>query len=341
MARSFKMISRLLPIMFTLVITQVNAYGSSSRKPKQDNNHSPCCSPGCRLSPYCGPHCLPEPYCQEVNVRGELLYMTASLGGLEAVFGTTSVATSVAGDVTTTSVTEIDKDPDWQWRPGFRVGVDYAFTCFVVEADWTHYVGHAKFGQHGQHGHWKITYDAIDLLFGRRFPIARCFYFKPFIGVRGLLVHQSLKSDLKAQFTSAAGSTTVITAINDKERFWGVAPEIGVEADWYMGWNWSLYASFDVVSYYGRVKTRSHKKDTFTSTIRVSDGTNKRCFNTIGTDGSIGVRWDKAWPVASEVLLTIKLGVEQHRIYDFSNLGSDGNLSLDGANLALSLGYRY
>jgi len=61
----------------------------------------------------------------------------------------------------------------------------------------------------------------------------------------------------------------------------------------------------------------------------------------IGTDGSIGFRWDKAWPVASEVLLTFKIGVEQHRIYDFSELGSDGTLSLAGANLATSLGYRF
>ncbi len=120
-----------------------------------------------------------------------------------------------------------------------------------------------------------------------------------------------------------------------------MGPEFGVEADWYMGCNWSLYGSFDVVSYYGHVKTDIDNIDTFTSTVSVSDGIIRRDFNVIGTDASIGIRYDRAWPVASEVLLTIKLGVEQHRIYDFSNLGSDGTLSLDGANLAASIGYRF
>jgi hypothetical protein len=96
----------------------------------------------------------------------------------------------------TTTVTETDKHPQWTWRPGYRVGIDYAFGCFMLEADYMHYNGHATFHKHGQHGHWNISYDAIDLLFARRMNVAPCFLFKPFIGVRGLLVHQRLKSHL-------------------------------------------------------------------------------------------------------------------------------------------------
>ncbi len=306
-----------------------------------DRGPSPCCAPVCRLSPYCGPNCIPAPYCRELNVRGELLYWVASLGGLEAAFGNTTIATSVAGGITTTTVTESDKEPNWQWRPGFRVGADYAFTCFDLEADWTHYIGRAHYNKNGQHGGWKIKYDAIDLLFGRRCCVAPCFYFKPFIGVRGALIHQKLNSHLETLFTALIGNSTVTTDKNDKERFWGVGPELGVEADWYLGCNWSIYASFDFVTYYGQVKTTVSNTDTFTSTVSISNGTIRHRFNCIATDGSIGIRWDKAWPVASEVLLTFKLGVEQHRIYDFSNLGSDGTLSMDGANFAASLGYRY
>lgn len=302
---------------------------------------SPCCGPRCLPSVYSGPNCIPAPYCNELNITGELLYWTASLGGLETVFGSTAIATSVAAGITTTTVTETDKDPVWHWRPGFRVGIDYAFGCFLLEADYTHYKGHASFHEHGQHGHWNITYDTIDLIFGRRLNVAPCFLFKPFIGVRGLLVHQRLKSHLDTHFSALIGNNTVTTFKNDKERTWGVGPELGVEADWYMGCKWSMYGSFDVVLYYGHANTRIHNTDTFTSTVSVSNGRNRRSFNAIGTDASFGIRWDQAWSVASEVLLTIKLGVEQHRIYDFSNLGTDGTLSLDGANLALSIGYRY
>lgn len=293
----------------------------------------------CRPSPYYGVNCLPEPCCNEINVRGELLYWTAQLGGLQSAFGSTAINTTVAGGITTTTVKEIDKKPDWEWRPGFRIGADYGFSCFVLEADWTHYMGHATFHEHGQHGGWRIKYDTIDLLLGRRFSIAPCFYFKPFVGVRGARIRQTLKSHLKTQFTSIIGNNTVFTDKDDKEKFWGIGPELGLEANWYIARGFGLYASFDFVTYYGQVRTKIRNTDTFTSTVSKSRGQIRRSFNTIATDGSFGLRWDKSWPVGSELLLTIKLGVEQHRIYDFSDLGSDGTLSMDGANLALSIGY--
>jgi hypothetical protein len=302
---------------------------------------SPCCAPMCRASPYSGVNCIPAPYCQEVNIRGELLYWRAELGGLQSAFGTTTIDTTVAGGITTTTVTEKDVEPDWKWRPGFRIGADYAFSCFDLEADWTHYVGRATFHEDGQHGNWKIRYDTIDLLFGRRFSIAPCFYFKPFVGVRGARIRQTLKSNLETHFTSIIGDNTVSTVKNDKEKFWGIGPELGLEADWYIACNFSLYGSVDVVSYYGQVRAKVRNTDTFTSTVSDGNGTIRRSFNTIATDAFFGIRWDKAWPVASEVLLTIKLGLEQHRIYDFSDLGSDGTLSMDGANLAASIGYRW
>ncbi len=141
-------------------------------EPVRSKCPSPCCGAKCLPSPYSGPNCIPAPYCDEFNVRGELLFWTAQLGGLETAFGSTKIATSVAGGITTTTVTETDKNPTWTWRPGFRVGIDYAFACFIVEADWTHYKGHATFHEKGQHGHWNINYDTIDLLFGRRFSSA-------------------------------------------------------------------------------------------------------------------------------------------------------------------------
>ncbi len=321
--------------------SHISDVAAATPPPNREKPKSLCCPPNCSPSQYAGPNCITSCHCKEINFRGEALYWVSSLGGLEAAFGTTKIATTVASGITTTTVTETDKAPDWKWRPGYRVGADFGFSCFVLEADWTHYKGHASFHKEGQNGSWNLKYDAIDLLFGRRCSVAPCFYFKPFLGVRGTRIHQTLKSNLETLFTSIIGNNTIPTVKNDKERFWGIGPELGVEADWHMGWNWSLYGSFDVVTYYGSIHTTTHNTDTFTTTISQSDGKISRPFRSIATDASFGLRWDKAWPVASEVLLTVKLGVEQHRIYDFSNLGSDGTLSMDGANLAASIGYRY
>lgn len=279
------------------------------------------------------------------SVDAELLYWRAELCGLESAFGDTTIATTVdANAVTTTTVKESDKEPHSKWGPGFRVGADLTFNYVDLELDWTHYDGRAKFNEGAQHGNWKIKYDTIDLTVGRRFCMGSCFYVKPFIGVRAIKVHQKLKSHLETLFTSPLiGNNTVFTDKDDKEDFWGVGPEIGFDADWNIGCNFSLYGSFDVVTYYGDVKGKNFDKDIFTQTVSVCDGKKKHCFNNIATDLALGIRWDSLCNCfcGCNVDFMLKLGLEQHRIYDFSDLGSDGTLSLDGGVFAAGMSIAY
>jgi len=281
----------------------------------------------------------------KIGFYGELLYWRPELCGLESAFGDTTISTTVSESaITTTTVTEKDKEPHSKWNTGYRVGADVIFNCFDIELQWTHFDGHAKFSENTQFGKWKIKYDAIDLTFGRYFNAASCIYLKPFIGVRGLRVHQKLKSHLETLFTSSLiGNNTVLTDKDDKEDFRGVGPQIGLYADWYLGCNFSIYGSFAVVSYYGEVKGKNHDTDTFTSTVSVCDGKRDSCFNNIGTDLALGVRWETRSTCfcGCDVNLMLKLGVEQHRIYDFSDLGSDGNLSLDGGVFAAGVNFSY
>ncbi len=298
---------------------------------------------GCNPSP-CKPAEVCNPPCCEYtafSIDAELLYWRPELRGLEAAFGNTTIATVVNSPTfTTTTITETDVQPHSKWSPGWRVGADFEFACcFDIEADWTHFQGHATRSSGEQHGRWNITYNVVDLTLGRLCYTAPSFYFKPFIGVRGAWIHQTLKSHLTTLVTSAVGSATTLTYMNDKERFWGVGPELGLEANWCMGCNFSLYAMVDVVSYYGDIKTKHNDTDTFTRTATVSNITSKDWFNDIGTDGSFGLRYDQLWTQCDySVTLMLKLGIEQHRIYDFSNLGSDGTLSLDGGIFAVGLG---
>ncbi len=307
---------------------------------------------GCNPSPckpeYCQPECVSECECDtndnEFNIYGELLYWTPSLRGLQSAFGNTSIATVAnTPTFTTTTITESDVKPHSKWSPGWRVGADFVFGCCLdLAADWTHFDGHASHKSGGQHGRWNIKYDVIDLTLGSFWYTSPCFYFKPFIGVRGAIIHQTLTSHLETLVTSSAGSNITLTDMNDKENFWGVGPELGIEANWCIGWNLSLYAMFDVVTYYGNVKATNHDTDTFTRTANVTNATSKDWFNNIGTDGAVGIRWDTIWyQCGYDITCMLKLGLEQHRIYDFSNLGSDGTLSLDGGVFAAGVGVRF
>ena len=275
--------------------------------------------------------------------KAELLYWRPELCGLESAFGDTTISTSVNNGFVTTTINESDKKPHNKWNTGFRIGAEYDFDCFEIEVDWTHFDGHSKFNKSGQHGHWNIDYDVVDLTFGRDFWVGSCFYIKPFIGIRGARIHQKLISHLETLFTSTLIGNNIVTSFkHNTEKFSGVGPQIGVEADWAIGCNFRIYSAFDVVTYYGNVKNKSLETDTFTTTISISNGRAKRCFNSIGTDFTLGIRWDKSWTCSCyEMDLMLKLGLEQHRIYDFSNLGSDGTLSLDGGVFGAGIGFHY
>lgn len=278
------------------------------------------------------------------SFNAELLYWRPELCGLEGAFGTTTISTTVdTNAITTTTITESDKEPTSKWDAGFRIGVGSIFDGFDLHVDWTHFNGSAKFSEGSQFGDWKIKYDTIDLTLSRGFDMTHCFNLRPFIGIRGAKIHQRLKSHLETLFTSPLiGNNTVFTDKDDKEDFKGIGPRIGLRADWELGCNFSLYGSFAVVSYYGDVKSKNFDVDTFTSTVSVCNGERKHCFDNLATDMEFGICWETSSCFCDyDLHLGLKLGVEQHRIYDFSELGSDGNLTLDGGVFAADLTFHY
>lgn len=309
--------------LFIAVTSQVNGMDPST-----------CCESSC---------CDTE--ANRLSVYGGVLYWQPELCGLEGAFGDTTIATSVGDDaITTTTVFETDKEPHYKWDVGYRVGAEAEFNCFDIDLYYTHFDGNANFRDGAQFGNWKIKYDTIDLTFGRYFSVWSCFDFKPYIGLRAIKVHQKLNSHLETLFTSPLiGDNIVFTDKHDKEDFRGIGPQIGIKADWYIGCNFSLYGSFAFLTYYGEVDGKNFDVDTFTTTVSVCDGKIKRCFSNLATDGELGLRWATSSNCfcGCDVNFMLKLGVEQHRIYDFSNLGSDGNLSLYGGVFAAGIGFDY
>lgn len=286
----------------------------------------------------CEPICCKTP-AYEFNISGELLYWKPELCGLEGAFGNTTIGTTLDANANiVTSINETDEEPHAKWNEGYRVGAGVSLNGFEVDLKWTHYNGHAKFRDANQFGKWRIKYRAIDLTLGHSF-CASSFYLKPFIGVRFVEIRQKLTAHLETFFTSLIGNNTIFTDKNDKENFCGAAPQIGIDAEWYLGCNLSLYGSFAFLTYYGDVKGKNFDVDTFTRTISICNGKKKRCFSNLATDGTLGIRFDSTSNryCGCDIDFMLKLGMEQNRIYDFSELGSDGNFSLYGGVFAAGL----
>ncbi|MFA6916848.1 MAG: Lpg1974 family pore-forming outer membrane protein [Parachlamydiales bacterium] len=279
-----------------------------------------------------------------ISFEADLLLWRPQLCGLESAFGNTSIDTFLdANGITTTTIRESHRKPHSKWNAGFRIAADVAMNDFDLEAKWTHFKGHANYSADEQSGRWKIRYDVIDLTLGHQFCMSSCFNVRPYIGLRAARIHQSLKSHLETTLTSSiTGNSIAFTDMDDKEDFWGVGPQIGLGANWNIGCDLSLYGDLAVVSYYGDVKGRNRNTDTVLTSVDICNGRNDHCFNNIGTDAEIGIRWDKSSSCSCGCInYMVKLGLEQHRIYDFSYLGSDGNLTLDGAVIGAGISFNY
>lgn len=331
-------------VVFTSVLLlTTSAYGNNQEKSVCPSSCEKSC---CNIPKYFNP-CRDKKF-GEFIVKADFLYWQSELRGLDGAFGTTSliVDNSTPG-IEKTTLTEFDRKPDFEWRPGFKVGAYFLAHCFNMDLFWTHIHGHADYHKHDQHGKWKLRYDTIDLNFGYNFFPCCHFLIKPFIGVRGANIHQMLNSHLTAltqRPTEEGTENTIVTSnLHDKEEFFGIGPQVGVEGDWYLGKNFSLYGIVDWVTYYGNTNCDYDDTDSFTATLNIYNWNKRESFNCIGFDGVVGLRWDMHYDCCCKCCIhySIKLGVEEHRICDFSNLGSDGALSLAGGFAEASIGIHF
>jgi hypothetical protein len=305
-----------------------------------ENNHANSC-------------CKPELYndrCCDVNtellIKGEFLYWQGKLCGLEGAFGNTSVNISnTTPTLEITTLTELDQKPNFRWEPGFKVGAELWINCLNLELNWIDFHGRAHYQKGSQHGNWKLKYDTLDFTIGYDFYPCSRFLVKPMIGARAAWIHQTLRSHLETLTArptdSGIQNTLVMSDLDDHEDFRGVGPQVGVEADWYLGKDFSLYAMVDLITYYGYTHCDYDNVDSFTATLNISNWNKQKSFCCIGTDGEIGIRWDKYLLHACSMHLMLKLGAEQHHIFDFSDLGSDGSLNLAGGVFEAGLGYPF
>jgi hypothetical protein len=308
-------------------------YGSASEY--DANTYGDCCD-------YNQDRCCDQVALPGWFIEAEYLYFRSSLCGLEPVFGETTIDIGTALPPTTV-ITERHREPHWEWDSGYRVGIGYSFGgCdnYDIQLYWTHINGRAHHRRSGDRGHWKLEYDVVDLTFGQRYQMCK-FMVRPFVGVRFARIHQKLRSDLETTVTEGTLTSTLFEEIRQREHFDAVAPEVGVNTLWNFCGCWSVYGDFAFAPYYGHVHARSERTSTLPVAVTVRNLRAKRCFNSVATDSAFGIKWDTVFSGCgcSNMTFGLKLGIEAHRIYDFSDLGSDGTLTMVGGTVSAVLGF--
>lgn len=217
------------------------------------------------------------------------------------------------------------RDLHYKWDPGYRVGACYEFASgeWDVAASWTHF--HSKANGSG-HRKWTINLDVVDVTTGYEPECGLCFDIRPFLGVRGAKIDQKLHSGHRR------GSHK-----HFKEEFEGIGPLLGLGLDWEIGCNFSLYVKASAAWLYGNFHVKTFESTELVHARNVCKLRKHLDANIAAGDAEIGLRWETCFCKTKRFFL--QLGLEHHRYFNFNRIGCYGDLSFDGANVGLGIGF--
>ncbi len=283
--------------------------------------------------------------CQPLRGHGfigaDLLYWRAFQDGLDICIPT-DVSDTVLSDGRIISTFEgRGKDLNFEWNPGFRIGAGYEFACsnWDVGALWTHFNSKAHRSLCNENRlRWHINLDVIDLLVAYQSDFNSCFSLRPYFGIRLARIDQKLRLGELIDSRTFARESEDLFGTDNKQKFKGVGPLIGLEVDLQVACGFSFYVNGDVSWLYGSNHVRLTNS---TATIDVFDFCNikNKTNSTLMTaDASFGIRWQRCFCADKQFVL--QLGYEHHRYFDFSRIGGKCcDLSFDGLSLGVGIGF--
>lgn len=304
---------------------------------------------------YQGSGCCPEPVCCEdmcgrFFVRGDLLYFVPHQTGLELDFGTASISQSVTDGVQTTNSTEYDTDPGFKWNPGYRIAAGYVDEAskWGLGAIWTHYQSSAsRSNQEDEstfnHGKWRVKWDQIDVVVAYDAHPTPSFNVKPFVGVRGARIHQSLNAVLVTDLTLSPPPTTPTSTrtFDDSQNYRAIGPVFGFESDFEVGCGFGFYGTAAASVLYGKTKVSYDDSDIFTAPVSKNFyNLDRRHVDSVdcNIDLALGLRWHTRF--CDDFELDLRLGAEHHQFFNQGRLGvSHDDLSFDGGVFSVELSY--
>lgn len=290
------------------------------------------------------PACCPSPCNNHFFVRGDVLYWTPRITGLELNFGTSEIAESFV-DCTQILVTkENDRDPHFKWDAGYRAGLGYETDKWISEVLWTHFDGNGDRRSHHSFSHGKATikFDQVDLALAYNYDISCGLTLRPFVGVRGTRIHEHLESILVTKLALVGNPDALETRrLNDQQKYLGVGPLFGLEGNWDIACGFGLYGTIAGSLLYGNYEVTFDDFDFFSSPIsKQIYSFNKRHLHAFdyNLDLGVGINWHKTFGKRFE--LNMKLGFEQHQYFNLNRISvGRGDVSFTGLVFAIELGF--
>jgi len=175
---------------------------------------------------------------------------------------------------------------------------------------------------------WKMQYNVIDLEFGRKYWLSRCFTLRPYGGLRGGWVKTTFNttstrdlSDLESIVGIADANYSV--DVNFTNRFWGVGLIGGLQPNWHFCSNFILFSNLEGGLLWGEFERK--RSENYSATVRAPEtSTQPSALSTWSSSSSdrfyqmypvldfaIGFRWEENW-CCDRYKTALDIGWEHH-----------------------------
>lgn len=178
---------------------------------------------------------------------------------------------------------------------------------------------------------WRLTFNQLDLDFGREFYVACDVTLRPYFGVRGLETNERLQLFYKDDVLR--GSSSIAATMDGKSHFRGVGAKGGFDTTITLVDGFDLWGSFSgsIIWGYSRIrqafnedvvfgllngKSNAHQPKLNEELTIINHTSHSHQATVFNLDLGMGLRWNQ-WMNNGRSLLSFKFGWEQHL---FSNL---------------------
>ncbi|MES2122329.1 MAG: Lpg1974 family pore-forming outer membrane protein [Chlamydiota bacterium] len=228
------------------------------------------------------------------------------------------------------------KNFDFDWNVGFRVAAGYnvPHDGWDLSLTWLRFYtnGHSRTHAHSNqaifptrvhprdpvvaggtctkaHAHWKLHLNQLDLDMGREFFVSKWLTIRPHFGLRSDWINQKAKIDYD-------NFTTGDVEVEQKDRWWGIGLEGGIDTQWGLGGGWSIFGDLGAAILYGFHKMHIENEDEPTDVNFVKMKDSYHISHPI-LDLELGLRWDRMF---SNDRFHIRLqGGWEHHVYFSQN----------------------
>ncbi len=197
----------------------------------------------------------------------DFLYYFVTEGGLD--YAIVNKFTGISGTEIggTDGIDGKTSTPAGQWNPGLRWGLGYnfAYDGWDMNLCWTYVSANSVStadslsfpsstviaiwdvydplnGASSAQANWRLCYNTLDLELGRAYFVGKALALRPFFGLRGAFIYQTLHLSYAGLVLTGTKEGIVVANLQNTQKFTGGGGRVGFDSTWFFNKHWSFYA---------------------------------------------------------------------------------------------------